>query len=243
MTVEHASQSKRYPDSYVPDEVIDYILAHRSSGAGIRELERETGVNRNTVMRLVKMYGAATLPDPAFYLPRKPVQRVKDKRSTGRPRVARSRLAVCIYCRVPFRYLFYPSRGRKSFCCRSHHLAHQRELRRKVPNDFGLLYSLYWDQNQSLPTIARRFNTDATTVRVAMDKLGIPRRRRTSRLHCLVDECSELVHKVLHRKNGSWYGQRCLAHWVAHRAHVQSQHWHHVLKWRNRGADLETSGV
>ena len=161
----------------------------------------------------------------------------------GRPPVFQMRGAHCKACGSWFRYKFYPDRKRRTACSPSCAAKIARETRRLIPEDFQLLYDLYWNQNMSTPEIAKHFGAVAhKPVRQKMIALGIPRRKPGhSRItFCVIDDCDFPVYRIKHSNNGSLYGRRCLLHWVAHRKQLASEYWLKIRRWRRH--NLGTSG-
>lgn len=109
-----------------------------------------------------------------------------------------------------------------------------------LPYDFDLLYGLYWNKGLSTNQIGKMYGLKkgSAPVWLRLKALGIPTRRKGTRATattCIIDECGAPVHRIKHATNGSWYGVRCLEHWVAHRQKLTSEYWLQILKWRKLG--------
>jgi hypothetical protein len=133
----------------------------------------------------------------------------------GRPRKYVRQAATCA-CGKSFEYKLYPGRPPRICCgCRS-------RIRRKLPYDAALLTKLYWGERKTTEEIAAIFGAKHSSVRKRMAALGIARRPRGhSRLvSCIEPGCNGPLFKIRHAINGSFYGRRCFAHWVEHRAQL-----------------------
>lgn len=117
-----------------------------------------------------------------------------------------------------------------------------------IPRDKELLTSLYWEQQHSLPQIARLFDVTHKSVERVFRDLGIPRRKRRvkGQSRFRVCKCGEPVHKVKHTNNGSKYGTKCLkcrrAHYAklareyAKQPKVKRKTKEHLKRWYYTGA-------
>jgi hypothetical protein len=146
----------------------------------------------------------------------------------GRPPVYTMRTLTCP-CGATFAAKIYKRGGWHRKLCRPNCPARKRGRDRKIPNDFALLYDLYWNQGESITAIAKRFDTLNTCVGRCMTRLGIPRRKRHQRSTCIVLGCAERAYWSKDQ------GRRCLAHWAAHRHARSASYWRRVLKWKKRG--------
>jgi len=147
----------------------------------------------------------------------------------------------CAACGKWFRFKAYPDKPLRVVCGSACFRYLGREKRRKIPEDFNLLYDLYWNKNMSTPEIAQHFGgTGHKNVREKMVRLGIPRRKpgHSRVTTCIVDECFDSAYKLIHTNNGSLYGRRCLIHWMAHRKRLASDYWQRIVKWRTREHDF-----
>jgi hypothetical protein len=63
------------------------------------------------------------------------------------------------------------------YCSHICQLRHNHILRTKVPQDYETLYDLYWTKNMSTVEIGEMFGSDNSTVREAMVRAGVPRRK------------------------------------------------------------------
>jgi len=161
----------------------------------------------------------------------------------GRPRVrsATLRHATCKGCGAKFEYQHMTGDPRRVACTVSCTRKMGRESRRKVPEDFRLLYAMYWDRGMTTIEIGEHFNTDHAVVRKRMVDLGIPRRKMGPRkqVACMIAGCDEPPYKITHPGNGASYGRRCLLHWVAHRHHLASEYWFRVVRYKKRNMPAE----
>ena len=140
----------------------------------------------------------------------------------GRPALFMIEMATCVVCQTQFEYKHYPSKAPRVCCGPPCARVCGRESRRKVPNDRELLFDMYWNRNMTTPEIAARFATDHSVIKRRMNQLNIPRRKRGVSRHtiCIEDNCDRPAFKLLHKKNGSYYGRRCLDHWRKHRIRI-----------------------
>lgn len=164
----------------------------------------------------------------------------------GRRRVYKMRGKHCSICGAWFRYKHYPAQKPRRVCSPNCAAKTASESRRLIPEDFDILYDLYWNQNKTTPEIAAHFGAVAhKPVRQKMIKLGIPLRGvGSSRLTvCIIEGCGAPLFKIRHTNNGSMYGRRCLEHWVAHRFKLAQEYWFQIRRWRkwNLGISGETN--
>lgn len=118
-----------------------------------------------------------------------------------------------------------------------------------IPRDRRLLWSLYWEGQHSLPSIARMYGVTHKSVERVFRQLEIPRRKRhtagQSRFQKCV-ECGKPVHKIKHASNGAVYGKRCLEHhrkhyaalakeYIATRDDVKQKRRQYMKRWYEQG--------
>lgn len=89
-----------------------------------------------------------------------------------------------------------------------------------IPRDPELLRCMYWDEQMSLPEMARAFGVTHKSVERAMRELGIERRHKSHKRSFGCRVCNAPTHKIKHFGNGSWYGTLCKRHWNEHRAAI-----------------------
>jgi hypothetical protein len=100
------------------------------------------------------------------------------------------------------------------FCCLSCSSRDVKSKYRKLP-DADTLRWLYVDEGLTCLAIARLYGLSGhSTVKDALRKAGIPRRKRgpASTEICVELNCNMAVYKTLNKSNGSWNGRRCFEH-------------------------------
>lgn len=112
---------------------------------------------------------------------------------------------------------------------------------RKIPHDAELLRKMYWDDEMTLMQMARVFSCAWESVRRALEREGVTKRRHTVPTRCRVRGCGRPVHKVLHRTIGVKYGRRCLLHWKQYRRLVNKRYQSRLLEEALAGKPLYLS--
>lgn len=88
------------------------------------------------------------------------------------------------------------------------------------------LRHLYEVERLGVVAIGARFGVTFTSVRRALKKAGIPRRRAgmERRATCCEEGCDLPVFSVRHATNGYLYGRRCRLHWIVFRMAVNHRY-------------------
>lgn len=171
---------------------------------------------------------------------------IAEGRPFGSPRKHPIYHSVCEMCATPFRWTVGSAKGMTHqktgrFCSKRCLVRWLHKYRQLLPHA-DEIKRLYWDEGLSLWEIARKFGvTDQSAVKKAMQKAGLPRRpkKHIGKTVCVVGGCGKPAHKIQHKGNGAWYGKRCKAHWLEHRASLQKKYV--VAKPEQRAKRIEYS--